>query len=1036
MKRWNLLVVLFLFGQIVFAQPADIQFEHYGTSDGLANMAVQDIYQDRLGFLWIATWDGLSFYDGQKFTNYNRIPFDTTSISENDIKSITEDGDGNIWVATNHGINRFSRNTGSFTRFLPGPDPTKIPKRFGAKVFFDGDLWVGLNSSRFLNRYDQDCNGFDKIEKESKDPIIEIAAWDKYLLLGGRKRLMLFDKVKRTEVEIKRVLPGLENVTDVWIEQILVSKNEIIWIASQSGLYRYQIEKQELSYFNHKDGLNHPVILSLAEDQTGGIWVGTYQGLNYVNSDGEVMASYRANPDNPASLNDNFIRSLLIDRSENLWVGTARGGLQKARLNLSKRFSSYNNTLFGEPNLSLYVSSFAEGPENRLWVGTSSGLFLLDKDTKMILDHFSEDSQPDGLYNNYVSSVYEDNFGKIYVGLDRYGLEIIDLASRTIERLPYRSDRENRSRNYTNRTIRESYTQGQRIIWLTGNYGFFGYNPDDEMKLTHHYPANEVYPYEAYSWDLLPYDSCTIVSLHNNGMLWLDICMSAPNFRFWNTHLIAQPAFQIISAQKGKDGNVWAGSYGAGLFKVNFYNGDLTNYSLEQGLKSNFIYSILEDENENLWMSTNRGIERFNPETEVFTNFGFDDGLHIEEFSSGSFLKAKDGEMFFGGVNGFISFYPDSIEDQSSTFQPPVFITSFRISGEEVETDSVIYLTKEFKIPGYKAQHLEIGFSSLDYGQSEKNLYQYRLKNYDDSWSKPSTLGVAQFTQLSPGTYEFEVIGTNSDGIFSNRKGEIKIIIVPLWYQTKWFRIGGPIFIFLFVSLLIYLRIRRLRQEERLRLNSQITRVKQEALAAQMDHHFTFNSLNSIQRFIMDNNREAAIRFVSKFGKLIRKVLDQADKNYQTIEEEIETLELYLNLEKHRTGDSFQYHFDIDEEIDIYNTIIPTNLIQPYIENAIWHGLSPLEKREGKLVVKFRKEGDELICRIEDNGIGRKKAAELKRKTNLKHNSKGMRITSERIEALNFLDKAEISHQIIDLKNEKGEAMGTRVEIRMKLKDD
>ena len=191
----------------------------------------------------------------------------------------------------------------------------------------------------------------------------------------------------------------------------------------------------------------------------------------------------------------------------------------------------------------------------------------------------------------------------------------------------------------------------------------------------------------------------------------------------------------------------------------------------------------------------------------------------------------------------------------------------------------------------------------------------------------------------------------------------------------------------------------------------------------------------AIQRYIMENKREEAIRFISKFGKLIRRVLDQAAKNYQTIEEEIDTLELYLKLEQHRTRNKFSYEFQVDESVDIYNTQIPTNLLQPFIENAIWHGIMPKEEDNGLIIIHFSTKADNLLCKIEDNGIGREKAAELKKVSKLRHQSKGMRIIEERIEALNFLDQRQIQFNIIDLIDQDKQPLGTRVELWFEMGD-
>ncbi|MEZ4849870.1 MAG: two-component regulator propeller domain-containing protein [Bacteroidia bacterium] len=987
-------------------------------------------------FYGLAYLGWLGFFDGKNFSTYQRIPFDSSSISDNDIQSITEDQKGNLWLATKNGINRFNRNQHTFTRFLEGTDPRGVFRNMGQIAYTDteGKTWISFMNSNIILSYDHTCQGFEG--HTAKGSIYSMNSWKNYLLLGTRDDVAFFDKTANSIVQSDSIIPGISRLNGLYVIDILVSKSGAIWFATLRGLFRYDPFSQDWLSIKQEDGLSHNYIYALAEDKAGGIWAGTLDGLNYVSAEGKVLGNYSPNPQDPFSLRGKTVISLLIDEAENLWVGTLRGGLSKARLNFSHRFNPYTNTFFGEKYLNIHVLSIAEGKENRLWIGTENGLFLLDKTHKKILKQYTSGQDPaHSLLGNSITAVYEDDYGKVYVASSHRGLNVIDLSSGEIQHYPYDPNTSNGPKSLVIRTIRESLVNQKRVIWLTGNNTFQGHDPENDMEMIHHYPPQKDYPYKVYSWDLIPLDSCTVFSAHNNGLLRTDFCGDSTEFWFKESGQIDQPEFPIISLLPVHKNEIWVGTYGAGLFWMDLSSGEIKNYTRNHGLANNYIYGILDDSQGHIWMSTNQGISSFHPEKNIFTNFDPTAGLQNVEFSSGSFLKAKDGEMFFGGVNGFTSFYPDSIEFQSSSYQPPVRITSFRVSGKEIQTDSAIYLVEKIELPGYKKQYLEIRFSALDFSQPEKNMYQYRLKGYDSDWTSPSPLGLAQYTQLEPGTYTFEVRGSNVDGIFSSRSQTLTITLVPLWHQTAWFRIGGSILLLSMIILGVYLRIQTLRRNERLRLNSRIARMKQEALAAQMDHHFTFNSLNSIQRYIMENKREEAIRFISKFGKLIRRVLDQAAKNYQTIEEEIDTLELYLKLEQHRTRNKFSYEFQVDESVDIYNTQIPTNLLQPFIENAIWHGIMPKEEDNGLIIIHFSTKADNLLCKIEDNGIGREKAAELKKVSKLRHQSKGMRIIEERIEALNFLDQRQIQFNIIDLYDQDRHALGTRVELWFEMGD-
>ncbi|MFK7973115.1 MAG: histidine kinase [Bacteroidia bacterium] len=534
----------------------------------------------------------------------------------------------------------------------------------------------------------------------------------------------------------------------------------------------------------------------------------------------------------------------------------------------------------------------------------------------------------------------------------------------------------------------------------------------------------------SYLWDIDRADSCRFWLSANGGLVLYDWCADSvlsihklePSGRYGlNTVFCTLPQNDTI---------FWMGNWGGGLNSLNPKTGAVKHFGRKEGLSSTDVYGILEDDTKHLWMSTNKGLFRFDPIKEVFTRFGTEDGLVSNEFDSGAYFEAEDGEMFFGGRNGFVSFYPKNIKRTQDAQASGVCLTEIQVSGIRFEGATHVEELDRLVFPFSRQQSLEISFTSFHFGTSQSPQYRYRMKGYESMWNKPTIRPSARYTSLPPGDYIFEVALLNENGIDTASLKTLPIRIRPLLYQRLWFQISLGAFFFISIALGIYLRAKNENRRERENLQRRIAEVKQEALAAQFDQHFTFNSLNSIQRFITENKKEEAVRYISRFGKLIRRVMMQAKETTIILDDEIQSLDLYLSLEHLRTKAHFDYSIDVEKSLDPFVIEIPSMLIQPFVENAIWHGLMPGVKG-GKLTINFRRKDNYLLCTVEDNGIGRKQSEILKQQSMLKHTSRGTTLIQERIDAFNALDLGgeALRLNILDLQDDQGKGIGTRVEI-------
>jgi len=438
----------------------------------------------------------------------------------------------------------------------------------------------------------------------------------------------------------------------------------------------------------------------------------------------------------------------------------------------------------------------------------------------------------------------------------------------------------------------------------------------------------------------------------------------------------------------------------------------------DEGLMSNLIRKIHVDNQNTIWVGTQKGISRLNyvgaNNQEIF-NISTAHGLVSGEVID--VCPYRD-MIFVATPKGLVEF--DRTQINNNTIPPPIYIASLTIN----EKARIITGNNQFN---YKENNINLSYVGLNYRSLGEVEYQYRMLGIDTTWVSTKTRDV-RYPALQPGEYTFEVKAKNEDGIWSEPTG-LPFTINPPFWLTWWFIllevVAGALLIYLFFKY----RIKQLTKKSE--LEKRMIELELKALRSQMNPHFIFNTLNSIQHYIVDNDFRSTNKYLTKFAKLIRTVLNLSEKNVITIQEEVDMLKLYMDLERMRFEKAFDYELEIGEEVDLDYDEIPSMLIQPYIENAIWHGLMN-KKEKGLIKIGINLKENYLCCRVLDNGIGRKKAAEIKAKRNIKRKSVGMTITKERLELINNND---VSVDIVDLEDEKGNALGTQVDIKIPYKN-
>ncbi len=1051
-----LLSILLLFN-LAYAQLGNISFERLSSEivkqdKGLSQNSVQAIIQDKDGYLWVGTWDGLNRYDGYKFSIIKPDYFNPVSgLSSSSIRSLYIDNEGILWIGTELGLNEYNTKTRKFVQYKHQDNiDNSLSSDYVNAITEDnyGNIWVGTNEG--LNKLNKKTG---KITKYFLNPVNANSISNNYinsLVCDKNKNLWIATQKGLNKLNIESDIfsvyyqnkSDLRSITSDIINCVFIDKKQNLWIGTENGLNLFDALRNNFIQFknqkNKSNSLGFNSVKSLMMDKKGFLYIGTNGGgLNIMNPDNFQFISYKNSSLDNTSLSNDYINCILEDKSGNIWLGTSWEGLNKINKQ-SKKFRHYNHTSKdGNSINNNLIWSIVSDKKGNIWIATNEGVNIFNKKTQK----FSFITHKEGIDNslgcNKVRMIVIDHirenivwFGTLEGGVDKYN-------TKTKEFKHYRYDPQKVNGLSTDRVV-SLYEDKLGLIWIGTEFGGLNILNPETGKITiyRHDPDN---PYSISSDIIYPFYE------DRNGIMWIGTYKGLSRFdrhskRFYNyyhdpSNKSSISSDMIFSIYQDKRGFYWLATMGGGLNKFNPITGQAKYFTEVNGLPNDVVYSTIEDKYGNFWMSTNFGISKFNPKDESFINYDVKDGIQSHEFNFGAALIDEDGELFFGGMNGFNAFYPEEIE--VNNYVPPVVITSFSLFN--VEVPITVNNNDTLKL-NYNENFFSFEFSSLDFSNPSKNKYAYILENFDKSWTYTNSgKRYADYTGIKPGKYVFKVIGSNNDGIWNKEGVKIFIEIKPPWYDTLYFKAFFIAFIIFVIWIIFYLRIRRIRRKHEverkvLEIQKELFELEQKSLRLQMNPHFLFNSLNSIQSFVIKNDTDKAIYYLSRFSQLMRTILYNSQQTFVPVKDELKVIKNYIDLERLRYNDAFEYTIVLDSEIDEEFIAIPPMIIQPYIENAIIHGL--LHKKEkGHIVIELKLLGNYIYCLIADDGIGREASAIVKEQSGINHKSSGMLITQERLNILNSKNKDQISVNIIDLFDDFGEAKGTRIELMIIYKE-
>ena len=978
------------------------QFNTLSLKEGLSQGTANAIAQDLRGFMWMGTSDGLNRFDGYEFNVLRYDAQDTTSISNNSITALTVGRNGDVWAGAEMGLNRVNPITLQANHYyhkVENPKSLSSNKITALAEDDLGRLWVGTDNG--LNRLDNwDKNHFFRYSIESQDSVS---------LLNNK-------------------------INDIFLD----SKGNI-WVATEGGLNKYIVDEDAFKRYrldyNDDNSLSDNRVTSICEDPHGNLWVGTKNGLNKFNPELEVFSRYFVDSPRENLLPSNIINDVIYDKEGDMWVATP-SGLSKVAKEMGKSTLYYThpgktNTLPNDHILCLFP-----GQNGMIWIGTrAAGVVTLDLKAPRFFSIVYSGQEGYTPEENQVYSFFEQDTNHIWLGTGR-GVAIYNPYS---DKTFFYAKQGKKALSKITYPVLSFAQTDDGIKWIgTDGQGLIAYNAKNDSLTYYQTNADDEFSISSNRINAIKVtaDNNLWVATSGGGLCFLD--RKTNKFKIYrydgrNSKTIQDNNIKTIALDK--NGDVWFGTGNLGLYYLNvehdeikhypagdpntgglpssgindlFINstnelwiatagGGLSKYIPEKdgfktyttldGLINNVVLSVNSDNKRNLWLSTNGGITTFNFLTETFRNYNEQEVLGQNTFYARSSISTSTGLFVFGGANGFDYINANGI--QENFLLPPLIITSFQlINKRESHGNLNLHIdTNEEIILDFNHSGFAIEFAALNFKQSQKNQYAYRLKGLFDQWRYIGTRNFATFSNLNPGTYSFEVIGSNNDGYWNDSPATLKVIVQPAYWQTSWFRI--LVLVAILGVLYLYYKFKLSSEKERNQRLEHAVLSRTAEIAKERDtnaillkevHHRVKNNLQIIisllnlqSRFISDS------KLMDVFSEIQNRVRSMSlihEKMYKTKDLKTVDIQEYITdlaeslLSTYRLGQKVD--LDVQVEVNRFNsdTLTPLGLIiNEVISNAMKYAFQ--EDKSGRIFVTItnREDGGFRLL-IGDNGIG------------------------------------------------------------------
>ncbi len=792
-------------------------FKHLLVKDGLSQSSIMSIFKDSDGFMWIGTKDGLNRFDGYEFISYNqKIPHLTGHV----VNSISEDLEGILWIGTTNGLFSFDRKTESYHHFYhDDKDQQSLSDNhvLSTLVRSNGDLWIGtrrgLNkriqeTNQFL-RYKSDMTNQKSISNNHINTLYEDADQNLWIgtKYGGLNRL-----IEGSEYTFTAPFDTADNNRDI---RAILKIGKSLWIGTGDGLYilnQYQVFQRFEQAFSTNDTLSNEIIRTMGLDEMGNLWIGTYNGLNYIDMDSGDIKIIKNDPTRPRSLSHNSIRSLYIEDTNMLWIGTHFGGLNilQPQADVFKHY--FHNPLSKNTISYNVVSAMVEDNMGNLWIGTEGGglnYYDFQNESFNQITSFGNES----IEAQTIKSLLLDSENNLWIGTHSSGLLKFDLDQNRMEK--FELDRGIEYFYSGQKSIIELYEDFDNRIWASTNSGLFRFdkaftdiekidlNNDNVIVNSIFRDSDKNLWLGTQNFGLILYDSEKLTFYQNNQY---------PNSINHNI---------INDIHEDEKGNLWIGSNG-GLNKFLFEKSQFIDVITSHENINNIVYRIEEDYLNNLWLSSPAGLTRYNPFDNTFEFYDLRNELPISEFNKASSFKHSNNQLFFGGFNGLLSFDPQRLINNQKI--PSIQLKRLKLSNKEITVDDETgilsqSLLKTHTIEFQPRQNIfTIEYAALNYREVGTTQYAYKLEGLETDWNYVGQRRFAIYSNLSPGTYTFKVKAANKNGLWGDQYASLTIIKKPfIWFTPLAYTIYGIILILLVFGVRKYFLI-KLNLENKLKL--------------------------------------------------------------------------------------------------------------------------------------------------------------------------------------------------------------------------
>jgi signal transduction histidine kinase/ligand-binding sensor domain-containing protein len=925
------------------------------------------IYEDHEKNLWFGTYDGLNLYSpsGDNFKVFKNNSLDNSSLNSNCITGIVEDKKGILWVVTDGScLNKWDPANHSFTRYQFDSKRHGLsvrPSRMAA-VDSKGYIWVGPIAQGLI-RFDPESSQFTRYNDQSPDfqsnsyKSLYIDGLDKIWVATDGIGFFSFDPATLKFEHFGTRGDGKGTNLNFILDIIPENERFLLLAVDQGGINRFDKITRKFEYIMHEssneDGLNNNGIWCFHRDREGILWVGTSGGgINYYNPKKERFKLFR-HTGNQNSISYNFTGSLFEDHDGLIWIGTDGGGLNVYDPKTG-HFEVFKNDPYNPYSISgNVIRGIAEDKDHDLWIGTwDAGLNRYDRKTGRFIRYMHDEKKLSTISDKTIWNLFIDHNNTLWISIYNIGIDLFDIKKGEVVSR-YRPDPDN-----------------PRSVSGHNSWFFF---EDNEKKM----------------W------VCT-----QNG---LDLFENSTNsfkvFKF--------PDNDIGSFYRDKSGYLWVGTNTKGLFLCSTDGTILKTYDVSNILPNNRVHAITQDNKGDIWISSNNGISRINPDIQSIRNYSKEDGLQGDQFYQQSFLQTRKGELYFGGYSGLNSFFPDSLKDND--FIPPVYITDFQIFNKPV-----IYAVPGAQFPTHISEAAEIrlnwnqsvfsfSFAAINYIHPKKNQYAYIMEGFEKDWNyTDASRRYVTYTNLDPGEYTFRVKASNNDGVWNEKGTSLKIIVLPPWWKTLWFRVIGLSLIILTVFAVFRSRVSQLKKQQMF-LEESVAKKTAELneLNASKDKFFSIiahdlkNPFNTIIGFSEMMKESVKLNDTATFYEYAVMINTSAVQTFKLLENLLEwansqrgklvflpmpvslkelVKDELLMAEEMAIGKNIDLRCEVDESLTI---LADKNMTRTILRNLITNAVK-FTHRNGKVEIVARKSHNHAEISVSDNGIGMTQATMLK----------------------------------------------------------